>query len=548
MLSSMQLFSSSRSNKTLSGHSFGHKSELDLLLLNVQQVDFDLNTLPDEVLVDVFTFLPVRDRIRLRSVCRRWSRLTLLYLPHLFVGRVFKKQSKTAIPEFYQLHLTRFLNTNCTTRLLLEHAGRSLRQVHLHRVEFDVSTNQINQMFPLDEPIEEHQPAQFPFLENDFVAAEQQQPVQLNLPEQGFQEPKSLHNTVAYTMMLHCPNLISLEFSRCRGLTADMLRKMLEYYGPQLKELMLRQTHSSNEFQLILDNLDPQRLRKLGLFVENDQQLSTVCRRFPLIEEMYLGSFNPINLEPLETMRKLQVFRFQNRYSQLERLFPLTQGSLPTTLQSLHLNCLIRDSVNHMAFLGCLSNLRHLKMVVNDNRQADYLFDNMNKLESLDLCLLLFPNEFCLENLHKMQNLLSLRIKCHNISSLKLNQQHLMPNVQSLTLVGSNFIYTLLDIGHSLNRLVHIFPNLKFLEITDQWSLPKSLIKCICDLRQLRELRLYMNEKHLVFARESLRPFLSRIHITLVLCTRQYQSMSGFTLGSRYYNLIPRSHLVLNDC
>jgi hypothetical protein len=185
-----------------------------------------------------------------------------------------------------------------------------------------------------------------------------------------------------------------------------------------------------------------------------------------------------------------------------------------------------------------------LQLVITDNSQLQYVFENLPLLESLDLCLQLYPRHNRLAGLGALRSLRSLRIKCHNISWLRLDELAPMPSLQTLSLLGRYFCHSLLDGGRFLRNLPQIFPNLVSLELTDQWSMPRSLTRCVTSLTSLKRLRLMLDRGQTESARTRLTKCTQNVTITLLCCTRR--TFSSFAFTNRYHCLVPRTLYVLH--
>lgn len=526
-----------------------------------------INHLPDELLASIFDHLSIRDQMKARQVCRRWNRLAFSNTNQLFIGRVFTKMASTYVDESKQVHCDNSYNAQQAARFLLQQTNRRLKRLHLHRIDFNAFTVK-DRSDSCQQSIKNHRcsneidsystdlnakkascpnlNSSNPSIDFNSKSCHAQAKLQaieacsaVNLNQLESSSCVVLNDNLASLITRQCVNLSSLTLSHCGGINSQIVSMLLQSFGSNLYEFRLRQTYDLDLVSLFFKHLNAKKLTKLSLFVDQESLLERICQHFPLLEDLEVLSFTPLSFAPLRTLNHLKSFRLRNNHSGVGDLNQLLIGNTCRTLQSLRMNGMLMCTAVQMQPLRQLESLEHLQLVITDNSQLQFVFHNLIHLKSLDLCLQLYPRQNRLSQLSRLQQLHSLRIKCHNINLLRLEELPAMPALRSLSLLGRYFCQSMLDAGQFLRILPIIFPNLHYLELTDQWSFPKSLIRCLINLKHLKELRLMVDQEKTEMARHRLQAFCHRMKITLICCTRR--TSSSFSITNRYNCLVPKS-------
>lgn len=316
-----------------------------------------LNDFPNEILINIFKYVPISDRIEMRHVCRRWMELCLLDIKQIVFGKCPKFENETfdglpfwTMPDPLNEYELYFENDNFEDYdaiYLIQAAGHSLKQIFLD--------------------------------------------------EQTCEDLYNGFETSFFSALSHCPNIKSLRF--LSSVSFSLYKKFLKFFGKNLEEfechgyddIFSDGSGSEDEIQerygpctYFLQHLNCDKLRKLSLnnvcIEDNIGNCLSNLTHLKMVDS-YFGSKS----QDLKSLRHLKVFHTYDNYGCLDDLdwIPVEQWS--DNLTELIIEERLDPCYWKLTSLKGLKNLQHLKFVACSMKQIDYVDKHLQQLESLSI-------------------------------------------------------------------------------------------------------------------------------------------------------------------
>lgn len=452
-----------------------------------------LDNLPDEILVRVFTYVHILDRLRYRRINRRWNRLIPISITEFrFSVWTFEKYGiSLSSTIFYNINNARAYDRFC---FLLKIIGPRLSKLFV------------------DGELERKWSNYTRELEKESRPPTKQHYIQLIID--------------------HCPRLTSLTiiplssiifFDRLITESFEQIFLLfLKRLGHQLTHFQYDRRYT-NFISNPNDYLNPQVLRQLQTSLLSDvSQLAIICERFSLLNELtchiYYEEIQYLkHLKHLKHLRTLVVsasYKTTNHEIKLKSLAPIDLD-----LHTLSLSSRLESQIP--MFVRRLSSLKNLTVCLQDNSEYRFAFTLafMPHLKRLKLqiesdCFSeLFPHLFSMKLLNKFY------INAINLNWLKLSEMPLMSSVTELEiLVKKRDSFDETTIKRWWEQMPQVFPNLQtwstnlipnyfYEEAVFSVSHDLSWIKFMSEMNQLRILILHKNSNR----GNLLRPVLTHI-------------------------------------
>ena len=479
-------------------------------LRNGRQLQFPLNLwqtatyLPDELLLKIFDFLTIRQRLTIGRVCRQWRRLSLDGVKEFAVG--------CKNMESLDRHLAMTNHFICedemkrlqVLNLVLNKCGHSLRKLQLGGVD--------------------------------------EQKIMLKDRSPVFQK---LFGQTVFLLIQNCRQLEVLVFDFGCLFSENTFHFIFQQMGKQLNELYFgdkRILHHS--YELALKYLDPNRVKKLAIelgvrpgdpmldrskhalkakkFFLHFRHLTSLAvdaytwdfETFPdfldITEFSSNGDFE-ILLSHKSFLSKLRTFRIKH--------WP--ENTMPAQVPNwiLHLECL--EVLSIRVFHGW---------------QIQLLADHLPNLRefSLELLFLEFDKSLFAQFL-KLKNLRVVRLCWNTDFFQQINFERVcsVPHVTFFELV-SEFRNPREDLTCLLSNMSRIFPSLQHLDIFGQKFRHETLLGALNQLTELRKFALTTCDTHDDFIRNELSPLCDRKNIQLFWDNRH-------NCDKKYFDLIEQT-------
>lgn len=405
--------------------------------------------IPNEILELIFEFLPTRDRLRLRLVCRRWHRwiLSRISTLQIFINANFVVGFDAFSDD--SLHLRRLYNVQNGCFFLLRQAGNSLQKLCL------------------------------------------------NLPFMPFIRRPNLRftNELFPTLEKHCPNLIYLDYKNLLPSMCPPLLKWLDKYGQQLKGFTFNEYMNVTE---VIKRLNPERLTSINLLVDC-KDINKIINQLPLLTELnlYFDEKSKITLKDLTSLKSLhhlQSFSYRSRYQMNYGCLDLLGFLLQCSMLVRSLNTLdimsIGQSPKSYSSLTKLTNLCDLKVRIYHPISMVHAL-NLKHLNQLTLIVDYYCrnqySEFLAISQLKMLTSLTIRQDDCMISNLPFHQLKSMPKINFLEFQQS--CRSLVKLC-PLPYVIDAFPNLQILHFSDHKLTREIVQKQLPRLFKLRTVRL----------------------------------------------------------
>lgn len=427
---------------------------------------FDLDDLPNEIILSIIGNLSIRERINVRCLNRRWRQLAFIDTTDLYVGKHDTKFTILPCPEksvfFVEFrHNKRGLKI---LKLLIQECGHFLKNLN---VDFDSAISK--------------------WSEYDWEA-----------------------DAIKIFSLIHsnCPNLVGLRIhSTDKRILNNLFMLLVPRYKQQLECTFLNhQTQMDTDVcEFAIEHLCPEHLRALSLSQIDQQGLDKVVDKFRLLSKVEFGSQKgEIDFECLKKLTQLQEFHCD---------FPMSKHNFCTLMSLSFAQNLIKVNLNFgsifipPSFFELLKNLislRSLGLILKNSR--DFLacwnaLKWLNHLEYFELnCWINKSDE------NQMQNVLTAISRLNHLKHLSLNLSLIMGANFSFLFFDSMPWVTSLKIILKLHQsmvarrrdhrridvqnLAIIFPNLIHLHV-EFISDFCDLMECVDNLQNLQSLGLY---------------------------------------------------------
>ena len=401
---------------------------------------FPLNELSDKLLFFIFKFLPIRDRIRLRRVSTRWSKLILLGIMELrfnFDDPYCSDSCSNA--EWSQI------DSSLTIELP---ALPGVREKRLKR-DSEKETKMIISLIKLTGKRLRK------LVVEDFACI---------VPNER----------IWTTLVGHCPNITCLRIS-FYPIKNGQVVSLLQAYGNRLEELKLLNYYFRDPgpewATLLVKYGNPDRLRKLGIAVDSTESLKMLCNTFPNLTLLYLyqeKGKDVFDLFPLAELKRLQFLVLVNRQIFGLKWFPVQDWS--HSMVGLHFQD--SDLLNfqpNLSFLKEMTSLRRLSINTKSLEDLNFVCRNLPlEIEFLEVKLTSFESEtkpkpklLDFSRLQKLQTLVLVNNCCpRTTKSFEFLDQTPLLSVRHLKLVyfGNQDDPHMIKLISKMNS---IFPNFK---------------------------------------------------------------------------------------
>ena len=452
------------------------------------------NVFPDELLIEIFVHLSIVDRIRLRSVCRRLHRLTLVGIRELFFSLNFL--NAPAIHEtfpvahdqriFFEAQKVGLLNK--VMIFLFQEIGTHLTRLWMPRSWHSHLGHQITWNGP--HPINASR-----------------------FKKLGIFECRKLFQLLA----IKCPNLVEIDCGHEQNFPPPAFQTFIETFGQQLQ--VCRFCFDYYSISKYIDQLNPEKLRVLSFVAKTSLSIEKVCRRFPLLEEIHMFYDRPkeFNLKPLALLPRLRQFRCTSFEGN-----DLTFSIPPKTQMAVYIDFLvyyIQTEHDELDLKNCpASETAHLQRIGFYMQEAEQLENNLSNCPNLkELVLDMYVN---LSNgLHSIAHLRQLKyLACYQPNAdyerLQLDRMPCMASV--------NFLQLKFRISHEncktcFDSIGRVFPNLIELKLSFEVTEFDALVSLIDALAQLRLVHLEIEDKYSQVLEQLLRPHCRSKNVHLVV-------------------------------
>lgn len=419
---------------------------------------------PDEILLHIFNFCHILERIRFRLVCRKWCRLSLYGIHQLFLGQnsngILEIDFKNRIYFPIQQH-ARILKA---ATFLLKEIGSSLHSLYTNPICLVVRPTTYSS---LDLPI------------YDYFC-------------------KFVQILIDY-----CPNLVELDlgsehpFLQMHKVVIQPLTNLAKHFGHQLK--VFRVTLClADDLQTFLNYLNPQKLRRFSFFLKTPSWLEDVCHRFPLLTELEVVSLFWFRTLPWNSLKKLiniRKIRIQTVFfDQFWFTVPNGQDSIDQIVKFLEFYYPYTRIPNDLKDRSLIKKMRIL-----DAETLGYQCQELPYLENVIMTSLTF------RELYHLKHLKCLSFLWFWESEVRLESMFPIP---SLSRLNFRRIFLGTDTEKNirqeklLTELGRIFPNVEDVKITTSGSNTSALIEYVKTLPNLRLFILALDPDELVKVKE----------------------------------------------
>ena len=389
---------------------------------------FDIQNLPDEVLLKVFDNCSILERYRLRIICRRWHRLTMANVNRLIFKQtrscqvfplerdaLFDWNHDLTDPLFLHEHICDIrkwtLKGYCIPILmncLIKAAGKSLRTLFVD----SVLVNRGN-YYLLHLRTKFLEPS-WKFSDNDYT-------------ENIFQ-----------VLVDNCPNITRLRFSgeSSSSFTHQEFEQLMRKYGHQLEELMFfkKYNYYDNFFRdTLVKHANKNRLRRLCFSApqQGDQYpqfMKLVCNTFPHLTLFHTQTVSKVRKpcryaldckDSLKSLKQLQSLSLYNWEPTLDWSLRMPIEDWKKTLVGLELVCNKNDypddyPLRSLSFLQHLTSLRKLAITCSKNDHLELVVSLVPiELQTLSVYWESFQVKLpTLPDLSRLNQLIRLNIFC----------------------------------------------------------------------------------------------------------------------------------------
>lgn len=401
------------------------------------------NSLPDELLLTIFRYVPIQDRVALRLVCRRWSSLSLTGIQEL---------------EFRSLLFD----------------GKKDKNTNLNWTKIDpflvVDLNEF--------PYPPHRPSMFFFIKKANKCLRRLDLVH----EHGLCTSPYL----CTTLVKGCPNITCLKISGYK-IQIDDLHLLFHAYGHQLEELSLYRIESSNSssctflIRFLITFGNPDRLRKLSIPIVCTQGLAALCNKFPHLTGFYARKACEstivseqhktckLNLFPLVKLKRLQYLTLHIDIQTDLKWIPVQDWKY-SLIKLEFIDNKVQNFRSFFSFIHQLTALRRLKLWIKCQEELNFICCQLNcEMESFKVLLVNHDQKcFTFPDISRLYRLQKLRIYAQptlrNLISFWNENITKLPSVRSLRLRG--FAYqTMSEMDDFISNAYFIFPNLDDVQI-----------------------------------------------------------------------------------
>lgn len=427
--------------------------------MSTNNVTFDISQIdhfPDEILENIFKFLSVQQQIRLRPVCRRWSKLALKQVKSLNILFGQTLDFEICEPDFIKLPFQQSLDQNCDGIIfLIQQAGTSLQKFSLKGFLFWYGST--------------------------------------NMYKKAMISPSlnALHE--------HCPNLVSVDFdTNYMDINCDLLDwvNWLKLHGNRLEKFTFDRYIEMEE---VIDFLDPERITCLILKNET-YQINEILERFPLLTKLEFAFEGQISVEDIESLKSLNHLRSLTLTSYFDEynfwyslLDYFAECPMAVTLNALDVTG-IDFIAAHFECIHKLANLVDFQVCIKKRKMLLQVFA-LKGLEKLSLTIECnIPSNFKeFYAINQLQMLTSLTLNCIRDSAANMPFKKLKP------MLGMQFFQFKQTCKSSIKKcllacVIDTFPNLQVLHYLDHKLTCEKMKKQLHRLSQLRKVCLLAPE------------------------------------------------------
>ena len=412
---------------------------------------FPLNELPVELLSLIFKFLPVLERIRFCRVSTQWSELILSGVTGI------RFHFGDPFCPYGRLQMKKYPSWTQISRLLT-----------VERLDYDDARGR---PYGEERKIEKEREKERKIT----IVQHLVRKLGTNLRKFVYNDHQthSLNEKIWTSLVDHCPNIICLKITQC-SFKIGYVRSLLQTYGHQLEELELAaglRNLCTEKVELVVEYVNPDRLRKLHLAVESSENLEMLCDRFPNLFFLFLSqNIMPFKgeMSSLAKLKRLHTLIFE--YFHLLNLRWAPVQDWRHSLVELHIrNHKFGNLKSNLFFIKEMILLRRLTIRTESQDELDFVCQNVSpELEYFNVTMIgmsgiqvftRFP-DIC--RLEKLQSLTITGMNDDKLfNSLRLLDQNLLPSVRKLTLNQLSYGQESPQMLEFISKMNSVFPNLK---------------------------------------------------------------------------------------
>lgn len=424
----------------------------------------NFNSLPDEILIEIFKYLPIKVRCRLRIVCRRWKQFCLFNIDQLqFVGKVSENW------DYVVDQRTQYWQAN--SLLNVEVCGNPCEKVGLCFI-IQKAANCLKK-----------------------IAFKSCLRAELTNEEE-----------CGRALIQFCPNVTHINFQSYGAVSFQLFTSFLKVYGNQLNEFSLLFNYEERQnlaIDLLFQHLNSRVLRKISFQPRNDQHLKRLSNHFPYLTFLYLHDCANIDFMPLKQFKCLQVFTVYLQIGQFNNLDWMPADDWKETLTTLNLNIDFHVSpIKEMNPLKQLNKLKHLDIRIMYCEQLCFICDHLVQLESLNIAIWTQDPLPCMPDISKMTRLISLTFDYvydhQDYWPFKLLDGIAMKSVRFFKFESfdkSDEDEYMRCVNRLIQNLPTAFPNLHTLSLSTYWIELETLCEILDKLSQLKRLLGYFENE-----------------------------------------------------
>lgn len=301
------------------------------------------------------------------------------------------------------------------------------------------------------------------------------------------------------TLLSSCFRLTTLNVN-CQTVTASSWSQLVHRFGSQLHELHLRGSYltAPNQMEnILLQNLNPDLLRKLSFVCRTSEWLFTLCKQFNRLTHLDVTITTVPEFPILQVLPQLKALRvsiekgftsFDWLRKSVHQRFPLS-----ASLKVLILEGELLVPYDHYETFSHLSSLRNLRLVLRHHDQLAPILQHLPDLKSLSIQFNLKVGGMPLKAINNLCHLDTLEIEWPSPSwkKLKFSSFKPMPSLRNFTFRALDCPYKSKYGEDLVKRLPYAFPNLQSLDMcTAHWISPYVFFRTAIRIPSLRALNM----------------------------------------------------------